>query len=209
MKNSQWEQFRADDTYIWRGLDTSPGDGRYYWQREPGTDAARWCKRHMRVGETWTGPGHYVQFYDKATCQPVEVPWNGPATNNTRLVARHTSKTWNGITVPDVVELDGGPGSAERFFFARGYGLVAWEATWGSSAISEVNVAGDTPRAPLLMRRLTASHPDFARIRRSTALANLSGYSAVADAPNYVASRAMTTRRRWRRCGAGARSPAT
>ncbi len=149
VKNSQWEQFRADDTYIWRGLDTSPGDGRYYWQREAGNDAARWCKRHMYVGETWAGPGHYVQFYDKSNCQPVDVPWNGPATNSTRLVARHASRTWNGITVQDVVELDGGPGSAERFFFARGYGLVAWEATWGSSAISEVNVAGDNARERL------------------------------------------------------------
>jgi hypothetical protein len=51
--------------------------------------------------------------------------------------------------VPDVVELDGGPGSAERFSYARDFALVAWEAGWAASAISKVGVAGDNARERL------------------------------------------------------------
>ena len=130
-----------------------PGALRFYTQMEPGQDAARWCKRYMSIGETWTGPGHHVQFRYKSDCSPSAAN-SGAATNRTRLVARHASKTWNGITVPDVIEMDGGPGSAERFFFARGSehfpgGLVAWESDWGASAVSELNVAGDNVRETL------------------------------------------------------------
>jgi hypothetical protein len=155
VKNAQYEAFRYDNSYIWRGADTSPGPApsyaerpgqlRYYVQREPGQDAARWCKRHMVVGETWQGPGHAVQFYYKSDCS-LSAANSGAATNRTRLVAHHASRTWNGIIVPDVVELDGGPGSAERFYFARGFGLVAWASDWGQSAISEVGVTGDNQR---------------------------------------------------------------
>lgn len=155
VKNAQYEAFRYDNSYIWRGADTSPGPApsyaerpgqlRYYVQREPGQDTARWCKRHMVVGETWQGPGHAVQFYYKSDCS-LSAANSGAATNRTRLVAHHASRTWNGIVVPDVVELDGGPGSAERFYFARGFGLVAWASDWGQSAISEVGVTGDNQR---------------------------------------------------------------
>jgi hypothetical protein len=70
VKNSQWEQLAYDDYYIYRGLDTSPGSGRFYVQYDQGDDMARWCPRRMRPGETWTGAGHRVQFYDKTTGAP-------------------------------------------------------------------------------------------------------------------------------------------
>jgi murein DD-endopeptidase MepM/ murein hydrolase activator NlpD len=141
---SEWEQLRADATYIWRGLDTSPGEGRYYWQRETGNDAARWCKRHMFVGETFVGAGHHVQFYDKATCQPVDAPWNGPATNRVTFLARHAAwQSPSGLVLNDVVEI--GDPAGEVFILARGIGMVGWRSPWGTSGISELHAPGARP----------------------------------------------------------------
>lgn len=141
---SEWEQLRADATHVWRGLDTSPGGGRYYWQRETGNDAARWCKRHMFVGETFVGAGHHVQFYDKATCTPVDVPWNGPATNRVTFLARHAAwQSPSGIVLQDVVEI--GDPAGEVFFLAKGIGMVGWRSPWGASGISELHAPGARP----------------------------------------------------------------
>lgn len=146
VKNSQYEALSADSEYIWRGIDTSPGTApvnaerpgqpRYYRQWEIGQEMARWCKRYMAVGETWTGPGHLVQFYYKDNCAPSAMN-SGNATNQVTLAAVHKTKTWNGITLSDVAELHTNTG--EAMFFARGYGLVAWSSRWGTSAISEIH----------------------------------------------------------------------
>lgn len=141
VKNSQWEELYAGPEYIWRGVDTSPGASRFYIQFEPGMKRARWTLRHMRVGQTWIGPGHQVQFYDKATCAPSAAN-SGNATNRMTFVARYAARTWNGVTVPDVVELTNG---SETWFYARGFGLVAWSAGWGQSAIVQVYAPGERP----------------------------------------------------------------
>lgn len=150
-KNSQFEELAYDNTYIWRGLDTSPGPAptyaerpgalRYYTAKETGQACARWCKRHMAMGETFAGPGHIVRFYYKDNCQPSAAN-SGNATNKTTLVAKHASRTWNGVTVQDVIEMTNGN---ETWFFARGFGLVAWASAWGSSAISEIHAPGTRP----------------------------------------------------------------
>lgn len=141
-KNSQWEQFRYDASHIWRGLDTSPGGGRFYVQYEPGQSFARWCPRYMAVGQSWTGPGHQVQFYDKATGRPVDVPWNGRATNRCTLKAHHMWAVFNGVRVDDVIELWA---NGETYWYARGLGMVAWGSDWGRSAITEIHAPGARP----------------------------------------------------------------
>ena len=141
VKNGQWEQLYADNDFIWRGADTSPGGGRFYVQYEPGMRRARWMPRRMRVGQSWVGPGHQVQFYDKATCAKSAAN-SGNATNRMTFVARHEARVWNGISVPDVVELTNG---SERWFFGRGYGLVAWSSAWGQSAIVSEYAPGERP----------------------------------------------------------------
>lgn len=144
VKNSQYEALRYDQGYIWRGLDTSPGPApddaerpgvlRYYRQFEPGLNMARWCKRFMAVGETWTGPGHHVRFFYKDDCRPSAAN-SGSATNKVTLVAHYPAKAWGDIVVNDVVELRTNTG--ESMYFGRGYGLVGWKAAWGESAIVE------------------------------------------------------------------------
>lgn len=137
LKNAQWEEFWYDDGFIWRGVDTSPGDGQYYRQYEDGQEGARWCPRRMTVGQRWESPAeHTVQTYWKADCRAVDHLRNGRTRNRLMLVARHAALTWNGVTVEDVVEVVSVTG--ETMFFGRGYGLVAWVSAWGSSAISYV-----------------------------------------------------------------------
>jgi hypothetical protein len=140
---AEWEELGHDSEYIWRGVDTSPGAGRFYVQFEPGLRMAKWCKRHMSVGEFWAGGGHRVQFFMKKTCQK-SAPNSGSHTNSIRFVARHPFKDWLGVRVEDVVELLAGE---ERFFFAKNIGLVAWESPWNSSYISEMHQPGQRPNS--------------------------------------------------------------
>lgn len=146
VKNSQWEAFAADDQFIWRGVDTSPGPApryaerpgalRYYIQYEYGDHKARWCKRHMTVGETFTGGGHRAQFYYKDDCK-LSAANSGPATNVVTLVAQHAQMTWHGIAITDVVELKTNTG--ETMWYGRGFGLVAWKnSQGGQSAVVEL-----------------------------------------------------------------------
>lgn len=147
LKNSQFEEFWLSDGYIWRGVDTSAGEGNYYRQFEHAAAGARWCPRLMYVGQTWVSPvQHRVQTYRKSDCAPVQHHRNGSATNRVTLVARHVSRTWNGITVQDVLELLTSTG--ETMFFARGYGLVAWKSGWGESAIAKLLPAGEADNQP-------------------------------------------------------------
>lgn len=141
VKNSQWEQLAADADHIWRGCDTSPGYGRFYVQYETGNRLARWCPRYMRPGQGWTGPGHNVQFYDKATGQPSALS-SGRATNRCTFVRHYDSCVWNNVKVNDVIELHA---NGETFFFARALGMVAWGAAWGRSAVSEIHAPGTRP----------------------------------------------------------------
>jgi hypothetical protein len=147
LKNNQWEQLWADDAYIWRGVDTSPGDGQYYRQFEDGQRGARWCPRQMTIGQRWESPvEHTVQTYWKGDCQPAEHHRNGRTRNRLTLIARHEAMTWNGVTVRDVIEVVSGTG--ETGFWGRGYGLVAWASPWGSSAISHELPAHEADNQP-------------------------------------------------------------
>ena len=143
---AEWEELKADANYIWRGLDTSPGLNRFYIQYENGMAMARWARRFMAVGETYYGPGHWVQFYDKTTCNPSTAN-SGNAQNETTLFKIHNQITFNGIVLNDVAEL--GKGSGERFWFARGIGMVGWKSGWNESYISELHPPGARPNSEM------------------------------------------------------------
>lgn len=147
LKNSQWEEFWYDDQFIWRGVDTSPGEGHYYRQFEDGQSGARWCPRRMTIGQRWESPAeHTVQTYWKGDCQPAEHHRNGRTRNRLTLRAHHAAVTWNGVTVADVVEV--GSHTGESMFFAWKYGLVAWVSAWGSSSITHVLPAHEGDNQP-------------------------------------------------------------
>lgn len=149
VKNGQYEHFYNDDQYIWRAEDTSPGpapdyaerpgDNRWYIQYEIGDAKARWCKRFMSVGETYTGPGHHVDYFYKDNCQRSNAN-DGPATNIVTFV-EHLTEFWpygRNFVLDDVIELK--TNTKETMWFARGFGLVGWENSEGlRSKISEIH----------------------------------------------------------------------
>jgi hypothetical protein len=142
VKNENWEELWTDEGYIWRGFDTSPDNDRYYIQVEAGREGARWANRRMQPGETFKGFGHHVQFFFKSDCRTSALN-SGPDINHVTFRAHHESKTWNNIVVRDVIELMNNHG--EHYFFARGLGLVGWDAPWGASGVSQIHAHGDRP----------------------------------------------------------------
>src|SRR5688572_15467331 len=78
-KNSEIEQLGHDESYIFRGLDTSDFSGKVYMQYFGGKLGAPWIKRNMKVGEVyrrepevrwfkarhdWTQPNPFVEILD-------------------------------------------------------------------------------------------------------------------------------------------------
>ena len=147
-KNSLAEQLRVSDTYIYRGWDTSPGNGRFYIQQQYGQNEARWLPRYMYPGEEFT-VSLYVQFYNWDCTESDD---NSGDVRNTMRFVDHLD-TWTspfGITLDDVVVIQWVNGG-EYYYYARGFGLVAWGRTHDdpstpvASAISEIHDPGTRP----------------------------------------------------------------
>lgn len=138
---SEWEELAYDQLWIWRGVDTSPGNGRFYVQYEPGKQMARWCPRFMSVGQEWVGAGHQVQFFFKSGCGKSS-PNSGPARNHIKLYSVGPAD-FNGLHFESVAHL-GRPGG-EEFWFAQGVGMIGWKSEWGESFISELHLPGARP----------------------------------------------------------------
>lgn len=138
---SEFEELAWDGSYIYRGLDTSPGFGRFYVQYEPGKTMARWMKRFVNIGEGVNIP-HWVQFFDKGSCQ-LSSQNSGSAVNLTQLFGHHDNVAFNGLVIQDVIHL-GKPGG-EEFWFAKGIGMIGWKSGWNESYISELHPDGQRP----------------------------------------------------------------
>ncbi|MCA9992312.1 MAG: peptidoglycan DD-metalloendopeptidase family protein [Anaerolineales bacterium] len=150
VKGSEWEELWSDNEFIYRGVDTSPGDGSYYVLSEHGQQGSPWVPRQMPLN-VFFRRSPTVTFYRKDTCQVVNrfthVTW-------IRLEAVHAALTLTGgQTLNDVVELaaypdEGGrPGQTafERYFYARNYGLGAWRGGVGESFLVEEHAPGTRP----------------------------------------------------------------
>ncbi len=138
VKNSKWEELWADAVYIYRGTDTS-SDGEIYTLSENNHYGSAWVPRFMEVGGMFKR-SPTVTWRNKATgavstSQP-------PATHVTyiKLAKIHDQlKFTTTLTIPDVVELQafvdngGSPAASpwEKYFYARGYGLVAFDDMYG------------------------------------------------------------------------------
>jgi hypothetical protein len=144
-KKAQWEHLMADGQTIYRGVDTSPGEGKLYELRDIIDQPwSAWCPRVMAVGETfYRNP--QVTFKDKKTCEIVS---NRRQESLIKLEAVHDKYTFfTGITLRDVVQLawyDMSGRLIERYFYAKGYGLVGWGygTTLRRAAISEIHDPG-------------------------------------------------------------------
>lgn len=160
VKNAQWEQFFFDDEFIYRDVDCSPGNGRFYRMKDADLPrGSRWLRRHMTIGETFT-QNRQVQFYNKADGSKSDAN-SGSVTDTMKLVAHHAKHRFpTGIELNDVIELEWVNGR-ERYFYAKNYGLVGWARKHDDphtppwSAISEIHQPGS--RQPFTRERIAVS----------------------------------------------------
>lgn len=147
-KNDKAECFIITADFVYRDWDLSPGGDRFYRLLESGIPASKWIPRHMAVGETFV-KSRRVQYYNW-DCSLSDAN-SGDVTDTMKFVAHHDSYTFKtGITLNDVIELVWANGP-EHYFYANGYGLVAWEREHDDpntpkwSAISEIHAPGQRP----------------------------------------------------------------
>lgn len=144
---AEWEELWATEDTIYRGTDTSPGNGQYYTLFEDNVVGSKWSPRHWRVGDLYER-NPFVVFYRKDNCDIVA---SGFQRSWLRFQAFHpTYEFTTGIELENVVELtwllDPDGEAIESYFYAEGYGLVGWASNdRGKSHISEIHAAGARP----------------------------------------------------------------
>jgi hypothetical protein len=163
VKNSEWEELWADNRFIYRGSDTSPGSGNFYTLMDGERYGTAWIPRRMAVGQRYRRSVNVVSRR------------KGNCVMNSHLSGRHV--TWiileamyhtftlpdvegrlkRGIEVRDVVvlaaynEVGGRPAEKpfERYYYAKGYGMVMWEGIEtdhkGISFLVQSHMPGDRP----------------------------------------------------------------
>jgi hypothetical protein len=152
VKFREWEELWADEQFIYRGTDTSPGGGEVYTLTENGQYGSPWIPRRMTIGVTFRRTP-LVIFRRKS--DGVEVP--GKKFVHTTWIkleeVRSSHKFSSGIELKNVAVLaaledaGGKPGTApfERYYYAENYGLVAWQGSLGESVIEHEFALGTAP----------------------------------------------------------------
>ena len=153
VKNHHWEKFFYDNDFIYRDIDTSPGNGRYYRLTDPDRQfGSRWLRRKMAPGQTYTQPRR-VQFYNAADGSPSAAN-SGNVIDTIMLVAHHDRYQFQtGVEMEDVLEFhwvmnENDHTPREKYFYARGLGMVGWARghqdpnTPAWSAVAEIHKKG-------------------------------------------------------------------
>lgn len=141
VKNSQYEELKAADGYIWRRVDTSPGNGQYYKLWDQGLDWSKWSPAFWEIGKLYERRP-FVQFFNKSDCKAVDVARQ----SITWLKFAAFNGNWqspSGIILNNVIELHWllSPSGAaqERYWYAKGIGMVQWKNAGGAhSYVSEL-----------------------------------------------------------------------
>ena len=145
--SAEWEELWHTQQFIYRGTDTSPGNGQYYTLRDEGIYGSKWAPRYWVVGGIFER-NPQVTFYQKQNCSAAQ-----GGTQKSYLLFEEYYPEYefeSGITLKNVVQLawlsqkDGEP--IERYYYAEYYGLVGWWSNSGAhSYISEIHEPGDRP----------------------------------------------------------------
>lgn len=152
VKHTEWEELWGDDRFIYRGTDTSPGDGEVYTLTENGQYGSPWIPRRMSVGVPFlrTPKVIFRRKSDGALVsgkQFTHVTW-------IKLIAVHRKGRFaSGIELQNVAELaayedaGGKPKDQpfEQYFYAKTFGLVGWKGSLGQSYIAEQFAPGSMP----------------------------------------------------------------
>ena len=144
---AEWEELWATEDTIFRGTDTSPGNGLYYTLFDSNVAGSAWSPRYWDVGDVYER-NPFVIFFSKSNCHVVQDGWQK---SYLRFEAYYPTYTFqSGITLRNVVELswllkeDGAV--IESYFYAEGYGLVGWGSIdHGFSYLSWLHAPGQRP----------------------------------------------------------------
>jgi hypothetical protein len=152
VKHSEWEELWSDEYYIYRGTDTSPGNGEVYTLYESGQYGSPWIPRRMSIGVPFRRTP-LVIFRRKS--DGTEVPGKKFVhTTWIQLEAVHKRlKLPSGIELENVAvlagmeDVGGKPKSTpfERYYYAQKYGLVEWEGSLGRSVLVKEYAPGSVP----------------------------------------------------------------
>ncbi|MEZ4516681.1 MAG: NBR1-Ig-like domain-containing protein [Chloroflexota bacterium] len=163
VKNQEWEELWYDDDFIYRGTDTSPGNGNFYTLMEDNRYGSPWVPRQMAQGNFFRRSPTVVSRRKK-DCN-VNFQLSGTHITWIRLEAIYSElrlpntegEEPTGILVEDVIELaayndnDGSPATRpfERYYYAKGLGMVMWEGInvdhRGRSFMIELHPPGSRP----------------------------------------------------------------
>lgn len=162
-KNSEWEEMWADERFIYRGTDTSPGSGNFYTLMDGERYGTAWIPRRMAVGQAYRRSVMVVSRR-KGNCM-MNSHLSGRHVTWIRLEALHKTLTLpdaegrpqRGYQLRDVAvfaaynEEKGRPAAQpfERYYYAKDYGLVMWEGILtdhrGISFLVEAHNPGERP----------------------------------------------------------------
>lgn len=116
-KGANYEKRNVGSQYIDLMVDTSPEPNKLY------TVDGHWLPRYMNVGQTFKRIERVSWFtWD---CQPLH---QYTSESYIKFVSHHPMRTYNGIQIPNVIELHWivNGNVDERYFYAAGLGLVEW-----------------------------------------------------------------------------------
>lgn len=143
VKNENSEELAVFGSYIWRGTDTSPNQLEYYQLWESGTLGSKWCPRYWEVGKPFKRSPEVRLFrkYDGSMVGSPRVD-----VSYLELIKHHSVYQFeSGVVLQDVIELRwyySKTDPIERYFYARGYGLVGFEGSNGfKSYVTTTNVS--------------------------------------------------------------------
>jgi hypothetical protein len=163
VKNSEWEELWADNRFIYRGSDTSPGSGNFYTLMDGERYGTAWIPRLMAVGQRYRRSVNVVSRR-KGNCV-MNSHLSGRHVTWIQLEAMHKTFTLpdvegrpkRGIKIRDVVvlaaynEVNGrlAEKAFERYYYAKGFGMVMWEGIEtdhkGLSFLVQTHNPGDRP----------------------------------------------------------------
>ncbi|NLX11732.1 MAG: peptidoglycan DD-metalloendopeptidase family protein [Chloroflexi bacterium] len=150
VKDSEWEEFWADDHFIYRGVDTTAEDGVVRVLTEMGQYGSAWLPRRMTPGIPFRHVPITV-FYRKDSGQRVR---HMPQVKWVQLEAVHPRYQFpGGIALADVASVavyadaNGQPAAEPdaRYLYARQYGLVGWEGSRGTLSMVGEFAPGERP----------------------------------------------------------------
>lgn len=154
--HAEWEEFYADQDWIYRSVDTSPGNGQYYTLIDDGQwrpPRSRWCPRFWSPGDVYERRP-YVDVRRKSDCWAI-ASQSGYHRTWLRFAEYHNRyEVAPGMLFAGVVELHWllhNPAEQpdqkyhERYWYARNFGLVQWTGELGYSHATEIHAPGTRP----------------------------------------------------------------